>query len=207
MRLNRSSIRAVSLWLALVAALLLPCMAGGDSGLALAYPVEGIRIDGDFSDWPAVLPRYPIALPLIGSPRDARDCSAEFRVGYNETETALYVAIGVQDADEAEPRDGSLLFSEIDGAIVIVAIPREGPDPLILGFLLRRDNVARTVTESGPGNARYETTNAIPSCFEAKAETSGDRHSYEYRIDFEEMSRKQFRLRPNGKLELGLWVW
>ena len=36
-------------------------VAAHNVGIALAYPVEGITIDGDFADWPDSLGRYPIA--------------------------------------------------------------------------------------------------------------------------------------------------
>ena len=75
------------------------------SGVVLAHPLSGIKIDGDLSDWPADLPRYPVLLRMFGAPRDAEDCSADFRVGYNEQENALYVAVEVQDADSEGPYD------------------------------------------------------------------------------------------------------
>jgi signal transduction histidine kinase/ligand-binding sensor domain-containing protein/FixJ family two-component response regulator len=175
------------------------------SGLALAYPVAGIRIDGDLTDWPAGVPRYPIAVPVLGSPRNAQDCSAEFRVGYCLNENALYVAVKVQDADEPEPKDGSIVFFTNDLAVVVVAIPRGVQDPLILGFQ-RSESGAEMITVRRAGNLNYETNYPTSSCFQAEVCGGGGQRSYEFRIDLTEMSQGRFRLRPNGKLELGLWV-
>ena len=40
--------------------------AAHNGALAIAVPVEGIEIDGDFSDWPQDMRRYPIALAEDG---------------------------------------------------------------------------------------------------------------------------------------------
>ena len=53
---------------ALRSLLMIPLVAGVGAAAephngrtALARPAEGIRVDGDFSDWPASARRYPIA--------------------------------------------------------------------------------------------------------------------------------------------------
>ena len=67
--------------------------------LALAYPVAGITLDGDLSDWPADFVSYP-----IDTPRDAAAFEGSFRVGYNLAENSLYLAVKVRD--ESMVRDG-----------------------------------------------------------------------------------------------------
>ena len=37
--------------------------AAHNGALAIAVPVEGIKIDGDFSDWPKEMKRYAITCP------------------------------------------------------------------------------------------------------------------------------------------------
>ncbi len=65
---------------------------------ALAYPVQGITIDGDLSDWPTDLAVYPIAHAEYGDPPDGpQDVEGHFRIGYDLDQNALYVAIIVQD--------------------------------------------------------------------------------------------------------------
>ena len=90
--------RRLVLWSSfLLLALSLPA-AAHNGALATAVPVAGITIDGDFSDWPAGMTRYPIALPGYGiKPKDARDFQGSFRIGYSAPENALYLAVEMQD--------------------------------------------------------------------------------------------------------------
>lgn len=75
--------------------------------VAIAIPVEKIAIDGDLSDWPQGMVRYPIANADYGdTPRDPADCTAWFRVGYDPGAGAIYVAIEV--VDDASPEAASL---------------------------------------------------------------------------------------------------
>ena len=70
-----------------------------DNGaVATAVPVSGIVVDGDLSDWPTSLKDYPIAYPERGDvPKSAEDLQASFRIGYNQEEQLLYVAVLVRD--------------------------------------------------------------------------------------------------------------
>ncbi len=66
-----------------------------DNGsIAYAYPISGIEIDGDLSDWPNGLTEYPIDRDFTGDPSDFR---ATFRVGYHVAEQSIYVAVKVMD--------------------------------------------------------------------------------------------------------------
>ncbi|MHC1769007.1 MAG: two-component regulator propeller domain-containing protein [Verrucomicrobiia bacterium] len=176
------------------------------SGVVLAHPLSGIKIDGNLSDWPADLPRYPVLLRVFGAPRDAEDCSADFRVGYNEQENALYVAVEVQDADSEGPYDESVKLYPCDLVWITIAIPREGQIPLILGYA-HGERLSATLAISGFGSA----IDALPQDepqehFRAKARMRDGRRFYEWRLDLELMSKGKVRLRPGQKLELGLWV-
>ena len=76
--------RILLLGLILLAALVVPVRAHNGAA-AFAIPLRDIRIDGDLSDWPADMARYPIALPEFGvRPLDAQDFQAHFRIGYDE---------------------------------------------------------------------------------------------------------------------------
>ena len=75
----------------LLAALALTLLAGAvrahNGAVALAAPATGIRLDGDLSDWPADLRRYPIARAEYGAwPLDAEEL--ERFVGRFKTEGA-----------------------------------------------------------------------------------------------------------------------
>ena len=75
----------------------LPTMAH-NGAVGVAVPLEGIAIDGDFTDWPEGMNRYPIAVKISGDePRSEDDFQGSFRVGYSERENALYLAVEVRD--------------------------------------------------------------------------------------------------------------
>ena len=77
--------------------LCVPAMAH-NGHLALAYPVQGIVVDGDLTDWPGGLPSYPIDLTLLGDRAfDEQDLQASFRIGFAQIEEAIYVAVSVTD--------------------------------------------------------------------------------------------------------------
>ncbi len=65
--------------------------------IAYAEPISGINIDGDLDDWPVDIEFYSITQPGFGEVKDDEDMSASFRVGYNVSEGALYLALEVID--------------------------------------------------------------------------------------------------------------
>ncbi len=68
-----------------------------NGAVAVALPVTGIVVDGEFSDWPD-LPIQTIGFTEAGSRHvDQDDLQATFRLGYNASEDALYVAVEVRD--------------------------------------------------------------------------------------------------------------
>ncbi len=109
--------RARVLWPVAVVCLCLaaPAVAGPEK-VALAYPAKAIVVDGDLSDWPEGLHRYPIAVLGDGDePAGADDFSADFRVAYNAGENALYVAVEVVDSDRVPGTEGEGTWSSQDG--------------------------------------------------------------------------------------------
>ncbi len=69
-----------------------------NGAIAYAYPISNIKIDGDISDWPTDLERYPInKFPYGGDLKNKNDFDAYFNVGYNISEKALYVIVVVTD--------------------------------------------------------------------------------------------------------------
>ncbi|MBI4489752.1 MAG: SpoIIE family protein phosphatase, partial [Deltaproteobacteria bacterium] len=83
----------------LLVGLCLPA-AAHNGAVAIAVPVEGIKVDGDLSDWPADIVRYPLLMdePEGKDPsKNAEDLPGTFRIGYNEQENALYFAVEVRD--------------------------------------------------------------------------------------------------------------
>jgi len=92
--------------------LLLTALPGSahNGSQATAIPITGITIDGELSDWPDDLSRYPVTRAVVGEPpTGAEDFRASFRVAYSAEENALYVAIEVSDdvvvVDTGDPPD------------------------------------------------------------------------------------------------------
>ena len=109
--------------LALLAASL-PDASAHNGRLAVAVPMDPVTIDGDLSDWPEGMTEYPIDLVYTGHALDGPDdCEAYFRVGYSESENALYIAVVVNDEStfldsiatrRNQPQDGVDVYIRID---------------------------------------------------------------------------------------------
>ena len=59
-------IRAIVLGVTLLSFTLPHSIHAHNGAVALAYPMEGIIVDGDLGDWPDSLPTYPIAFTEAG---------------------------------------------------------------------------------------------------------------------------------------------
>jgi hypothetical protein len=97
-----------------------------NGAVAIAVPVEGITLDGDFSDWPNDMQRYPLRQeggdPLEG----LQDFKGMFLVGYNETEHVLYLAVEVQDESLVLERvAGAQPWNGQDGCEVYLVAPHQ----------------------------------------------------------------------------------
>lgn len=70
-----------------------------DNGeIAHAAPLSGIVVDGNLTDWPDHLPRYPIQMNGDREVVEQDDnFAASFRAGYDTAENAVYVALEVVD--------------------------------------------------------------------------------------------------------------
>ena len=90
-----------------------------NGAVAIAVPVEGITVDGDLSDWPEGMTRYAIELAEYGDkPVGEEDYQGSFRIGFNEEENALYVAVEVQD--ESQVMTGN--FYDLDGCEIYLDV-------------------------------------------------------------------------------------
>ncbi|MEM7054203.1 MAG: serine hydrolase [Pseudomonadota bacterium] len=94
--------------------------AQADNGaIAYAYPLSNIEIDGDLSDWPENLQRYPIQINNAGQVVPADDhYAAEFRVGYELESNALFIAIEVTDQLHSVADDTEVDWINQDGVIL-----------------------------------------------------------------------------------------
>ncbi|MBE7499354.1 MAG: response regulator [Verrucomicrobiales bacterium] len=191
---------------------LLPGAAGSSAhaaehGLALAYPLEGnlIVVDGDLSDWPAGLPRYPIAGPSPGVVEEGSGVrSAGFRVAYSEVENALYVAVEVQVAargDLATPP--TLTVGQYLAAVWLQLRAAETKDAEAFGFLLQPALERRAVLRA---IGSWHSRPTPPAHFIAEAQARGDTWTGEYRMDVGSLTEGRHRMRAEDVLELNVFV-
>jgi hypothetical protein len=69
-----------------------------NAAVGIAYPAKGITVDGDLSDWPKGLQTYRIERIEFGDKLTGKDdLNSHFRIAYNASERALYLAVEVSD--------------------------------------------------------------------------------------------------------------
>ena len=92
------------LWAMAVLALLISS-GQVEAQTARAVVLRNIQIDGDLSDWPDDLVRYPMRTKVHvrntglenADLNESADLSPQFRVGYSPDENLIYVAVEVRD--------------------------------------------------------------------------------------------------------------
>ena len=86
-------------WALALFLIILPSPAAAHNGaVALAYPIDGIIVDANLDDWPDDMRRYPITFVEYGDPiKGTGDFEGWFRIGYDTSQNALYVAVEVRD--------------------------------------------------------------------------------------------------------------
>jgi len=156
--------------------------------IALGYPVEGITVDGDLSDWPEDMIRYPVLFQEYGDKlRGARDFEAWLQVGYNQQENALYVSAFVLDDSIVKGRLGEGHWDTQDGGELYLYHHQPGLKEPVQYF-------ARVNGHGVYGPDRMENVQSEISWRE-------DGYQFEWRIDITGSSGGQLQLRPD--LELG----
>ena len=124
---------------------LLPASVLAHSGhVALAYPMEGITIDGDFSDWPEHVPSYPMEILAYGEePTGPEDLSASFRVGYNYEAQELYFAFEIQDDARIAKAENDPLDFGSDSVSVSIRPAHDAEARLLYYHASRHRNIMR----------------------------------------------------------------
>ncbi len=84
---------------------------------AVAYPLTGITIDGDLSDWPQDLHNYPITHLAFGTVTGPDDLSSSFQIGYDPAENYLYLGLTVKD-DMIVSQSADGIIDEIDNVLL-----------------------------------------------------------------------------------------
>jgi signal transduction histidine kinase/ligand-binding sensor domain-containing protein/CheY-like chemotaxis protein len=179
-------------------ALLGAAPAGAHNGAAaVAVPLRGIVVDGDFADWPQNMARYPIALPEFGvHPRTAEDFQAHFRIGYHEGERALYLAVEVADDSIVLTDAQAPNWNNADGCDLFVDVEHED-DSEVLQYSLW-----------GHSRFTFGSRQVLGSKdeFEVATAQEGRVRRYEWRLDLGKIGEHNRDLHPGTILGLDVVV-
>jgi hypothetical protein len=92
-----------------------------NGSVGYAYPLGNIKIDGDFSDWPANATKYKITwVPSDTRPKDDADFSGFFQLGYRLDNHSLYLAFTITDDDYIEDTSKNVRWNSQDGLEVSI---------------------------------------------------------------------------------------
>ena len=158
-----------------------------NGAVAIAMPVEGIKLDGDFSDWPADLRRYPIAHKSGDAPLSAEDIQGFFHIGYQTEGNVLYVAVEVQDDSIVEIPVDEKAWHTQDGCWVFLEIAHKTEDT----------NPALYALE---GNQILVRGTAVREAVEVATRRSEKEHRYEWKIAVGAMGSGEMRLQADRVL-------
>ena len=162
--------------------------------VALAFPVEGIALDGDLSDWPSGAIRYHLRQWGDGAPlKGVQDLAGYFFIGYDETENALYVGVDVRDDSVVRQGDQGNEWNRNDGCELYLFGHMPGEEDPTQYRIWGEDRGTY-----GPGSF---------DAAEVAAAVGPEGHVYEWRIDIDRASGGRVRLRPDIELGFDLSFW
>ncbi|MEM7665511.1 MAG: serine hydrolase [Pseudomonadota bacterium] len=174
----------------------LPWAAYANSGPAIsAAPVSGISVDGNLSDWPARIERQQLAhfdSEVSGKP-SKDDASADFAVGYDPEQQAIYVAVDVRDdklvAERASQSLPNGLGTNPDGALLYLDLGHRAhlAENMEFSFVSRPIAVADDV---------LLPDGIVTQARRTKADGTGV--NYEWRIDLPALLRHQHGARDGA---------
>ena len=166
-----------------------------NGSVAVAVPLQGITVDGDLSDWPAGMRRYPIAYDVDGHlPAGPDDFSAYFSVGYDSTRNFLYIGVEVTDNSVISQRP-EFPKDALEETLHLHIDPLHAEDYPPSALHAMRGNVQSTW-----GNAKIAHAD-VAVFWEANA------YRYEWAIDMAAASGGTLELRPGRALRLNPISW
>jgi len=148
-----------------------------NGGVAVAYPIRGITVDGDLSDWPESRQAYAIERTLVGpAPADSADFRAHFRVAYDAGQSSLYLAVEVED--DAVVLDTAASWNGSDGCEIFVDVQHGQKASPCEQHLVWGTHRFRYTSQRGPSAPEEEVGES-----ELGITRTGSRHQYEWRLD------------------------
>ena len=168
--------------------LLLAVNAFADNGaVAFAFPMEHISIDGDLSDWPSGLTKYPIqTISKRGiKPNSNLDFSANFRVGFNLENNSIYIAVEVQDESFVIDRSINPSWSQQDKHLLYIdpKHSKRGSCPISYSATQIKREIGGSAFGWDP-----QTKHANWDNIELQIVRKDNKTIYEYRIQLEAIS-------------------
>ena len=175
----------------------MPIEANAHNGkVALAVPVEGIMVDGDLSDWPEGMRRYPILLPELGvHPKGPDDLEGTFRIGYHEGENALYIAVEVWDESTVIDTTSDARWDTQDGCEVYVDVEHKREGSPAVRYMTWGDRCRAYISPEALSPERERDVTV-------EIRRNGGEHRYEWRVDIGGMSGGEVSL--HGEIVLGV---
>jgi ligand-binding sensor domain-containing protein len=169
--------------------LLPPAALQAHNGASLQiYPLDGIVLDGDLSDWPADLPSHPLTHSEYGEPPlIPEDLQASFSIGYNASEQALYVAVDVADESVVIDSTAEVTWNSHDGCEVYLNLAHggQGTETVQYSAWGHKQYIMRAMTRAHEGVVRLgEGEVPLEDRLLATALGPASRQ-YEWRIDLE----------------------
>ncbi|MGX1930153.1 serine hydrolase [Flagellimonas sp. 2504JD4-2] len=135
-----------------------------DDAIAYASPLSDIVLDGDLSEWPANMVKYPIKNAELGKvPDNDKDFKGNFRIGYNSEHGEIYIAMEIMDESLViespevsfwDNQDGLELYineKSLKSGSPVTQYSEYGNDRNAYGARTAWDNVemAKVITENG----------------------------------------------------------
>ena len=171
-------------------------VAAHNGAVAFARPLTGITVDGDLSDWPADLERYPIDWLAYGDPpRSTDDLEGSFRIGYSARENALYLALTMRDESVVLDPTAHETWDAQDGCEVWVDARHEEDARLLGQYHVRGDAPGAFGQWGGPADFEHARV---------AVQRPDHAHHYEWRIDIGGRTQGRVHLQSGMSLGVGL---
>lgn len=171
--------------------------AGHNGHVALAYSIENIAIDGNLADWPKHVPQYPIATLSRGQPpRDAADYQGFFRVGFNQKENLLYLAIEIHDESHVLSIDKMLpwLVDGLDWGVDV----QHGEKQQLIHFI--RFAGIQSIWDSSNGQS------IDPTMINLQVHSESGLRTYEIAIDLDQLKKGQWQLQSGSSVGFNIKI-
>lgn len=111
-----------TLFIHCVLVLAIPIIQAHNGAVAYARPMDAVAVDGDVSEWPAEMIRYPMEKIRVGiSAANEQDLSAHFRIGYTPSVRKIFIAVEVIDQSIMLDTSGYVGWDTHDGVELYLA--------------------------------------------------------------------------------------